>query len=214
MKEQSLEEQRRQITENHLLRAARQVVAQRGLATRMEDVAAAAGVSRRTVFRYFRTRDAILTAALESAQRSFDEHIPRQSAGADTGQWLESALIAIHRMHARSGRLYWELALGKDLPRTLAAARDRRRDGRLALVRSFSASCWRKFGGEGKPPAWLVDVFAVQLSAFATQALVLDFERTPEQSGKLAARVLRSMIAEALRERGKGRSLTNGNSAG
>lgn len=203
---QTLEEQRRQITEKHLVRAARRVVAQKGLTTRMEDVAAAAGVSRRTVFRYFRTRDKILVAALETGIRSFREHLPRRDASADPVQWLEASLLAIHRMNAQHGRLYWEIALGNDLPSSLAATRQKRHEGRLNLVRWFSNEAWKAFGGEGKPPAWLVDAVAVQLSAFATQSLVIDFQRTPEQSGRLAAKVLRTLITEALRERGYGSS--------
>lgn len=201
MDELSLVEQRRRATEEHLVKAARRVAAEKGLATTMDDVAAAAGVSRRTVFRYFATRDELLTATLESGLRSFDERIPRISSGEDPGEWLESAMVAIHRLHAKNGRLYWELAMGQDLPQTLAAARDKRREARLTFVRRFSGACWKRFGGEGKAPAWLVDVFALQLSAFATQALLTDFDRSPEQSGRLAARVLRTLMAEALRER-------------
>jgi AcrR family transcriptional regulator len=201
MDEQTLEEQRREITEKHLIRAARSVVAEKGLATRMEDVAAAAGVSRRTVFRYFRTRDKILIAALETGMRSYHERLPRRDPDGDPAAWLEAAMIGIHRMNAQHGRLYWEIALGNDLPSSLAATRTKRHEGRLWLVRWFSGEAWKAFGGEGKPPSWLVDACAVQLSAFATQALVIDFRRTPEQSGRLAAKVLRALIAEGLRER-------------
>ena len=201
MVERTLEAQRREIIEKHLVRAARSVVAERGLATRMEDVAAAAGVSRRTVFRYFRTRDKILIAALESGMRSFRDHLPHRTAESEPSRWLEDTLVAIHRMNAQHGRLYWEIALGNDLPRSLAATRAKRRLGRLRLVRWFTSEAWKAFGGKGQPPTWLNDECAVQLSAFATQSLVIDFRRTPEQSGRLAARVLRTLIADALHAR-------------
>ncbi len=201
MVERTLEAQRREIIEKHLVRAARSVVAERGLATRMEDVAAAAGVSRRTVFRYFRTRDKILIAALESGMRSYGDHLPRLTADSDPARWLEDALVALHRMNAQHGRLYWEIALGNDLPRSLAATRAKRQRGRMKLVRWFTGEAWKAYGGKGVPPAWLMDACAVQMSAFATQSLVIDFRRTPEQSGRLAARVLRTLIAAALRER-------------
>jgi AcrR family transcriptional regulator len=200
MPPRSLEQARRAVVEKQLVRAARSVVAEKGLATRMEDVAAAAGVSRRTVFRYFRTRDDVLIAALESGMRSYEDHLPRRGSGADPGQWLEDTLVAVHRMNAQHGRLYWEIALGNDLPPSLSATRDKRHEGRLRLVRWFTAEAWRAHGGAGKPPAWLNDACAVQLSAFATQSLVIDFHRTPEQSGRLAARVLRTLFRDALRE--------------
>ena len=201
MVDRSLEAQRREVIEKHLVKAARGVVAERGLATRMEDVAAAAGVSRRTVFRYFRTRDKILVAALETGMRSFKDRLPRRAGSADPAVWLEDTLVAIHRMNAQHGRLYWEIALGNDLPRSLAATRDKRRLGRLKLVRWFTTEAWKAFGGKGKPPSWLMDECAVQLSAFATQSLVIDFRRTPEQSGRLAARVVRTLLADALERR-------------
>ena len=51
-------------TRGRILRAARQVLAQRGLATTVDHVAEAAGLSRRTVFRAFATRDRLIAEAV------------------------------------------------------------------------------------------------------------------------------------------------------
>jgi hypothetical protein len=45
-----------------------------------------------------------------------------------------------------------------------------------------------------------VDAFAVQLSAFTTQSLAGDFDRSPAEVADVAARVLSAALAEALGE--------------
>jgi hypothetical protein len=40
--------------------------------------------------------------------------------------------------------------------------------------------------------------FAVVLSAFSTQALMIDFDRTPAQAGALAAEILKTVLRDAL----------------
>lgn len=194
----TLAEEQRQRTRDRILRAARTVMAERGLATRIEDVAAVAGVGRRTVFRHFESRDALLASALHESMRSYGEHIPAYTDGADLGGWLQEALEAIHRMNARHGRIYWELAFADDLDGPLAEVAAARRRGRQRLVRNFTRTVWRAAGGRGRAPSWLADVVAVQLSAFATQALVGDFGRSPEEAGRAGARaILASVVAAA-----------------
>lgn len=197
----SLAEERREHARNRILRAARHVLAERGLATRVEDVAAAAGVGRRTVFRHFETRDALLAAAVTDGMRSYGDHIPRPAPDARLDEWLEEALVAVHRMNARHGRIYWELAFAPDLEGELAEVVDTRRSARRQLVRRFTDWAWKAGGGGGRPPAWLVDAFAVHLSAFATQALVDDFGRRPDDVGWVAARALSAAVKQAVADR-------------
>src|SRR5581483_1065280 len=111
----SLVEEHRRSARDRILRAARLVMAERGLATRVDDVAVAAGVGRRTVFRYFESRDALLAAALTDSMRSYGDHIPRPEPERPLEDWLDDALVAIHRMNARHGRVYWELAFAREL---------------------------------------------------------------------------------------------------
>lgn len=196
----SLAEEQRDHARARILRAARQVLAERGLATRVDDVAAAAGVGRRTVFRHFETRDALLAAAVTDGMRSYADHIPRPEPGTPLDEWLEQALIAVHRMNARHGRIYWELAFAPDLDGELADVAETRRAARRHLVRQVTDWSWRSAGGTGRPPSWLADAFAVYLSAFATQALVGDFGRQPEAAGRAAARALSAAVRQAVAE--------------
>lgn len=175
-------------------------MAQRGLATRIEDVAEAASVSRRTVFRYFETREALVAAALTESIRSYGDHIPRPRPDESLSAWLDRALISIHTMNSQHGRVYFELALADDLGGPLGEIADLRRSARADLVRRFTAAAWKAGDGSGPPPPWLHDAVAVLLSAFATEALVRDFGRTPDQVGRATATALAYAIEGAIAE--------------
>jgi AcrR family transcriptional regulator len=192
----AFEELRRSARER-ILRAARVVLAERGLSVRVEDVARAAGISRRTVFRHFETREALLAAALRDSMRSYGDRIPRYEAGRPLGEWLHDAFVVAHEMNARHGRVYFELALATELEGPLAEVAALRRAARAELVQRFSDAAWKASGARGRPPSWLVDTVAILLSAFATEALVGDFGRTPAEAGHVAALALEHAIAAA-----------------
>lgn len=187
---------------DRILHAARRVLAERGLDTTVDDVADAAGMSRRTVFRYFTTRDRLLAEAVRDGIRSYGEHLVPDEEGGDLDGWLTDAMVTVHRLNARHGRIYWELAgLGRALEGEMAEVAEERRRGRGQLVRSFTAAVWRRAGGEGRPPAWLADVCAIQLSAFTTRALTGDFDRSPDDVGKACAKAVAAAARAAVAER-------------
>jgi AcrR family transcriptional regulator len=187
-----------------IVRGARVELAERGLAVRIEDVAAAAGVSRRTVFRYFETREALLAAALQDSMRSYGDHVPRPEPDVELEQWLRVALVAVHRMNAQHGRVYFELASGADFDGQLGDIARARRAARAELVHRFTDTAWRLAGGTADPPRWLHDTVAVSLSAFATEALGPDFGRSPEDVGESMARSLAHAVRGAVAEGGGG----------
>jgi AcrR family transcriptional regulator len=194
-------EDHRRGAHDRIVRAARLVLAERGLAARVEDVAEAASVSRRTVFRYFDTREQLLAAALADSIRSYADHIPRPQAGQSLAAWLDRALLAIHTMNAQHGRIYFELALANDLDGALGEIVELRRSARGELVRRFTSAAWKAANGPGRPPRWLADAVAVMLSAFATEALMRDFGRTPAQVATAMAAALTHAIEGAVAER-------------
>ena len=185
-----------------IVRGARVELAERGLAVRVEDVAAAAGVSRRTVFRYFETRESLLAAALQDSMRSYGDHVPRPEADVDLEQWLRAALVAVHRMNAQHGRVYFELASGADFDGQLGDIARARRVARSELVQRFTDTAWDLAGGADDPPGWLRDAVAVSLSAFATEALGPDFGRSPEEVGESMAVSLTHAVRGAVAQDG------------
>jgi AcrR family transcriptional regulator len=197
----SLAEEQRDVARARIVRAARKVLADRGLATTIDDVAEAAGVSRRTVFRHFATREGLIAVALREGLRSYAHQIPPPPDGDDVGPWLLDVLLAAHRLNAGNGRIYWELsALEPELTGELAAAAAERRERRKRFAANVTSRMWAARGGRGKPPRWLFDTVAVHLSGFTTQSLAGDFGRKPDDVARVSARVLEAALTAALAE--------------
>jgi len=75
-----------------------------------------------------------------------------------------------------------------------------RRDYRLRGMSYLVNLVWRTAGGTGDPPADLVMAFALNLSAFTTHALMIDFDQTPEQIGTLTADVLKALLRRSVKD--------------
>jgi AcrR family transcriptional regulator len=199
----SLAQEQRDVARTRIVRAARRVLAERGLATTVDEVAEAAGVSRRTVFRHFSTRENLFAVALRDGLRTYGEHLPPVPAD-DLDSWLLDVLVAAHRLNAGNGRIYWELSvLEPDLTGDLAAAAAERREARKRWAAGVTRLMWRARGGRGNPPSWLTDAVAVHLSGFTTQSLAVDFDRTPDDVARVSARVLDAALTAALAERSR-----------
>ena len=103
-------------------------LAERGLATTVDEVAEAAGVSRRTVFRHFDTRENLFAQALRESLRSYGDRVGPSVGGTvpadgDLTAWWRTVLVSVHEANARNGHVYWELsALEPELTGELAAA--------------------------------------------------------------------------------------------
>lgn len=195
-----LAEEQRDLARARILRAAGAVLARRGLAATVDDIAEVAGVNRRTVFRHFATRDSLLAEAIREAIRRYAVKLPIPPSGGDLRAWLLELLLVVHRLNAANGRVYWELAvLAPDgLPEELARVAAERQESRTRFAVAVTARMWRARGGRGRPPAWLTDAVAVHLSGFTTQSLTGDFGRTPEEVARVSAQVLEAALAAAL----------------
>ncbi len=195
----SLADEQRELVRARILRAAGSVLAARGLAATVDDVAAAAGVSRRTVFRHFVTRDALFVAVIRAGIRRYAEQIPPPGAD-DLQGWLREMLAVTHKLNAGNGRVFWDLVgvQAADMPRDLAMVAAECRDSRNRFAVSVTELLWRARGGPGQPPQWLVDAVAVQLSGFTTQSLAGDLGRSPDAVAGVAAQVIEAALAAAL----------------
>lgn len=201
----SLLDEQRDLARSRILRAAQRALAARGLAATVDDVAEQAGVSRRTVFRHFATRERLFATAIRGGLGAYAEQVPKRDLSdpaSDAGDWLLGVLTTAHRINATNGRAYWDLSvLEPDLPGELAEVAVERREARRRFVNGVSRTLWRARGGTGRPPEWVADAVAVHLSGFTTQSLAGDFGRTPEQVARVSARVLEAAVAAALAER-------------
>jgi len=195
----SLAEEQREVAQARILRAAGSVLAARGLAATVDDVAEAAGVSRRTIFRHFVTRDALFVAVIRAGIRRYGEQIPPPGDD-DLRSWLRELLEVTHKLNAGNGRVFWDLVgvQAADLSEDLAMVAAECRDSRNRFAVSVTELLWHARGGAGSPPPWLVDAVAVQLSGFTTQSLAGDLGRSPEAVAGVAALVIEAALAAAL----------------
>src|ERR1700750_549100 len=82
----SLADEQREGAPARIPRAAGIALAARGLTATVDDVAEAAGVSRRTIFRHFATRDALFVAVIRAGIRRYAQQIPAPPAD-DLRRW-------------------------------------------------------------------------------------------------------------------------------
>jgi AcrR family transcriptional regulator len=83
-------------TEDRILDATMVVLARRGRRLSMTDVAHAAGVSRMTLYRYYKTKDELLRALARHEQRRFDDRLAVALAAATTStERVDAVLRAI-----------------------------------------------------------------------------------------------------------------------
>ncbi|GAB3008047.1 TetR/AcrR family transcriptional regulator [Amycolatopsis acidiphila] len=195
-----LADEQRDVARARILRSARIVLAQKGFAATVDDVAEGAGVNRRTVFRHFATRDGLFAAAIKEGVHRYAVQVPPAPESGDLREWLVELLVVSHHLNASNGRVYWELAALEpaDLPDELAKAAAERRESRKRGAVRVTTRLWHARGGRGAPPVWLVDAVAVHLSGFTTQALAGDFGRSPDEVAQVSAQVLEAALTAAL----------------
>ena len=188
----------RAVASTRIVRGAMEALAQQGLDATVDDVAIAAGVGRRTVFRHFPTQAELFVAAIEEVNRIYDASLP-PPADPDTplDDWLVAVATAYHELNTRYvGRAFWDIHIRRPgtAPEVLAAIGDVT-SRRYQYAKTVAGAAWRMAGGTGSTPEWVVDAFGLHLSAFATFALP---RHTPERAGQVCARILSAVLADAL----------------
>jgi AcrR family transcriptional regulator len=200
----SLNEERQQLTRSRIRRAAMEVVARRGFDATVEEIAQLSGVSPRTIFRHYLSHDRLIVATVkdmyEASGRRPIEGLPTPTE--DLDGWLEGLALTIHTRNAEIiGDAFWDMhAPNPDATEILSEVPVLRRDYRVRGVHYLVALAWRTAGGTGDPPEALTLAFALNFSAFATHALMIDFDQTPAQVGELTADVLKLALTRALQD--------------
>ena len=188
-----LADARRQLTVDRIRIAACELIMAQGLDVTMDELAAAAGVARRTLFRHFDSREKLLAAALDDGIRRYGDHLP--AFDGDWLAWLRALCDVTHQMHASYGPGYWELMHRSDLPPELAEIEAGRRARRRQAMTRIARKLWRESGGAGQPPPAIDAVVAAHLSARFTVAVTDD----AEQPWQVAADLAFDAISTALR---------------
>jgi AcrR family transcriptional regulator len=166
-----VQRRRRQILESTL-----ELMRDRGLDLSMEEVAVAAGVGRRTLFRYFDTRADLLAAAIEHIYEThnFLEYASLVDAGDLEGS-MRRIFTRAYVLAEEAGMALWQLA----------------RDDHVTSV-------WRTYGGRGVSPRWLVDLFVLLEGAFAYACWRLDAERDSKAMVTTSTQTMTAAVQAAL----------------
>lgn len=165
-------EVKREVTVDRIRRAARALLMERGLDVTMDEIAAEAGVGRRTLFRHFESRERLLTSALEEGIARYGRALP--TFDGDWRVWLRALCDSAHRMQSSYGGGYWELMHRTDLPDELAELERRRHRRRAAAMDRIASKLWKEAGGTGATPAALRANVNAHLSARFTAAVMTD----------------------------------------
>jgi AcrR family transcriptional regulator len=197
----SLAQDQQQLTRSRIRRAAMEVVAQRGYDATVDEIAQLSGVSPRTIFRHYQSHDVLIAATVkdmfEAGARPI-ENLP--SPADDLDGWLETLAVAAHTRNVEIlGNAFWDLHAQKSkMSAILTELGAFRREYRRKAMRSLTALAWRSAGGIGEPPEDLVLAFALNFSAFTTQALTIDFDQTPAQIGVITAEIVKMLLRRAV----------------
>ncbi len=182
--------------------ATRSLLATHGLSLTMDQIADRSGISRRSLFRYFDSRDVLVRTAIESAIADYEVELASVAAidGA-LDDWLKRVIEHTHRSHLAAGRAIWQLTSTADaqLAPELREADERRRAMRRQATRQLTEQAWIAAGGRAPAPDVVAEAIAMAVSSYTTQSLVVDLGQSVEEVARLSAAIIVAVIESNLR---------------
>jgi AcrR family transcriptional regulator len=217
-----LAREQRNLTRSRIRQAAMEVVARRGFNATIAEIAEVSGVSGRTIIRHYVNHDHLIA---ETVTDMFEAcGLPRRSAdfdrwvesvpgpGDDLDEWIRFIAVTFHtRTASIFGAAFWSIYSPpkRHESEVLTEIAALRRHYRLRGMSYLVNLVWRTAGGTGEPPEDLVMAFALNLSAFTTHALMIDFDQTPDQIGILTADVLAALLRRAVHDQQAAREVAD-----
>jgi AcrR family transcriptional regulator len=189
----TLLERKRQTTIDHLVRAAVAGLAKHGLSVTIDDIAREANINRRTVFRYFATRDDLLAVALTQQSDAFRASLP-QLGEQGWQPWLTDLCQAVHRANDNLHRTLHELVTRQSLSPQLLAFADDIDAYRRVRNNDVAETLWRASGRDGGAPAELRAVVSAHLSPHFTTAVSQDAQQDHPVAATLARNAIRAEL--------------------
>ena len=183
--------------EYRILRATRRLLARDGLGVSVDSIAVEANIGRRTIFRYFSTREELIAQALSESLANFHEQVADAiSDSSDIDQWLVDVVSHLHQSQRRAGVAFWQLSASRDedLEPLIAQVNKHRRQSRRRLTKSAAQAGWTKAGGQGEVPRSIELAMALSISSFAVQSLNVDYKANDHESAEAVALMLSALL--------------------
>jgi AcrR family transcriptional regulator len=184
------------------IQATRSLLAVHGLTLTMDQIADGSGVSRRSLFRYFESRDELVRVAIEAAIDDYEQQLASFAVGdGPLDDWLVRVIEHTHRSHLAAGRAVWQLtsAAADELSPELREVDERRRAMRRRVTAQLTERAWHSAGGAGSPPDEVAEAVAMSMSSYTTQSLVVDLGQSVDAVARLSASIIGVVIESNLR---------------
>lgn len=194
----SLRDDSRERAHSRIIQGALAGIAASGLDVTVDEVAERSGVSRRTVFRHFANHSELIAATLVELQVVLAENIPGPPApGVAVEAWLLETIAAMHRLQrALIGNAFWDLYSGRaSLSTEVAEQVATAFRVRMGFAARIATDAWEALGGEGAPPAFVIDAFGMYISGFVVNAMA---SYSDDELAAFSARVLLLVLTDAL----------------
>ena len=203
---ESLRSELRSVARSRIVLGAAKVISEKGLRATADDIADAAGVGRRTLFRHFSTHGEVLAAGISHVLTEYQSRLPGPpQPNQSLEDWLYATATALHSLHRElMGQLFWDI-WRPDFPGTpneVAVMVPTIVEHRRQLASTLAVYAWESAGGGDRPPEWLTDVFVLSGSGFATHALP---SHSPAEAASVTTRILLSVLESARDEPGSSR---------
>jgi AcrR family transcriptional regulator len=188
------------LTRGRIVAAARQMMVQHGLSATVEQIATAAGVSPRTIFRHFSSHDQLVAEAMRDIYRDVWAPVDLPDANADLRGFLYEIVSNSHHRNAELiGRLFWDLlAPGADGPAVINESLTTRLETRRQWIGRIAQVAWRGAGGSGEPPTHVTEAFWLHISGFAIFSYMADFGNSIDLAVESSTAILEAVLRDAV----------------
>ena len=131
-----------------VLDAAEIVLAEVGVTATMDEIAEAAGIGRRTLFRYFPSREDLIAAAIERRYQRLDREVfdDAHLAADDPDETHPAGADHDPPRAAQMGKAHWQVAADREVLNRLGAAAAAAPAGSASLRAAFHRTLWELAG--------------------------------------------------------------------
>jgi AcrR family transcriptional regulator len=184
---------------NALLNATSDLLVERGPDVTLEDIAERAEVGRRTIFRYFETKDHLIAHTIARFFRDLAARVPTRE-GRPLEAWLYDVARTIHEQNLRIAPAFIDGARRRREVPGVSMFLDR--PGRRRFhqrMEALAQEAWLARHGDGAVPQPVAESFTLHLSVFASEALRLHCRLDAHRMADLTVDTLLALLDEHLR---------------